>query len=522
MIDQKELLSFLLGLGLFLYGMLILERSLKELSKGSLQKILRKFTKNHFSSILTGAFSSAFLQSSSVVLLITIAFAGAGVLKLSNALGIVLGANLGTTATGWLVSTLGFKVDLELWSIPLLSFGLFGIVFFSKKEKVAHLFSVLVGIGFFIWGLTLVKESMLDLTRTFDSSNLQDFSKTDFFLFGLIITAIIQSSSATIAIVLGAVHAGLIPVESAIYTIIGADLGTTATAIIAGLRGKAVKKRIGLSHFFFNIVTSLLAIAITPFIFPILSNFWNASEPLYLLTSFHSLMNAIGILIFYPLLNRFERFLSLFFIEKDPDSFYPEVSPSVPDAAIAHSINHLNKYKDLHIDFLYECFISKAQPKQISYQTLKSFEDQLIRYLQEVQKQNLSPAQLKSVQNIIESLSFFSESLKSAKDIRHNIEEFHFSNELKIRNLYAYILSKYSHWLAPPSLNSSDFRQNIEDIKLKLDKDIFEVSSEKAFSERALSVTFLNVNRELALSISSYLSALFILNREIDNHKDVK
>lgn len=332
------LMTGLAGLGLFLFGISLLEDGLGALAGPSFKRFLRAHTERPLEAILGGVLATAVLQSSSVVTLILLALVGAGVIGLRSALGIVLGANLGTTLTGWVVSLVGFKTDLEAWVMPLVAAGaLLFVATHGRRGRLSSWGRVLLGFGLMLYGLVMLKDTMGDVAEQVDLVSFAAYGVVPFALVGFVFTALIQSSSATMVITLAALDAGLLELHAAAALVIGADLGTTTTAILGGLGGTAVKKQVALGQFLFNLVTDLLALAALPWL---LSAVVWAVGPDHLigLVAFHSTFNVLGILIFLPVLGPFATFLERRTRGTDdlPAGFegLADVDPRVPAAAV--------------------------------------------------------------------------------------------------------------------------------------------------------------------------------------------
>lgn len=176
-----EAWKFLAGLGIFLYAILLIEEALKFLAGRSFKKLLQKHTNNNFKSILVGIFSTALLQSSSAVTLLLLAFVGSGVIQLSNALGIILGANLGTTFTGWIVSTLGFELNISKSIMPLVAIGSLVFIFLSSYKFFKEWGRFLIGFGLLFLGLSFMREALSDLQGSFDLSYFSESNRYVFF-----------------------------------------------------------------------------------------------------------------------------------------------------------------------------------------------------------------------------------------------------------------------------------------------------------------------------------------------------
>lgn len=286
MLQQIELWGFLAGLGLFLLGMYMLEQGLRGLGSRSMKKFLREQTRSPIRGVFTGTIVTAFLQSSSLVGLIALAFVGAGIFELRNALGIILGSNLGTTFTGWIVTLIGFKMNLVAFAQPMLAVGALGTVFLKQGGKPYFYSNLLLGLGLLLMGLGQMTDAFTALSTNIDVAVFRDRPMLYYFLAGALLTAVIQSSSVSIMILLTAMHTGVITLNEAAPFAIGADLGTTSTILLGGLKGSGEKRRVALSHFFFNVVTSLLALLMLPLLLYFIRDVLSLHDPLYSLCCF--------------------------------------------------------------------------------------------------------------------------------------------------------------------------------------------------------------------------------------------
>ena len=253
------IIDLLIGLGIFLFGMNQLERGIESLSSAWIKQWLARTTRNPLGSVLSGTAITALLQSSSMVGLIILAFASAGIIPLYNAIGVLLGANLGTTFTGWIVATLGFKLSLSAAALPAVGLGCLIQVFADAWPKIRAAGALLFGLGLLLFGLALMKDAVAGLPEQLDLEQLREFGPLQFLLVGAVLTAVIQSSSATMMIALTALHTGIIDLPGAAALIIGADLGTTSTTALGSIKGSPIKRQLALAHFLFNLIVDLLA-----------------------------------------------------------------------------------------------------------------------------------------------------------------------------------------------------------------------------------------------------------------------
>ena len=253
-----QIFTLLGALGMFLYGMNLMSSGLQKASGDKLRSFLSAMTSNPLKGVLTGLGITSIIQSSSATTVMVVSFVNAGLLTLSQAIGVIMGANIGTTVTAWLVAWLGFKADISILAIPLM---LFGFLFSnSKKNQRQNIGELIVGFCLLFLGLSFMKESVPDLNET---PQVLEFVKTwssygfgsvlIFLVFGTVLTLVLQSSSATMAITLIMLSMGWIPFSMACAMVLGENIGTTITANIAASVGNTQAKRAAMSHTIFNV-----------------------------------------------------------------------------------------------------------------------------------------------------------------------------------------------------------------------------------------------------------------------------
>jgi len=253
-----QFFTLLGALGMFLYGMNLMSAGLQKAAGDRLRGFLSSMTSNPFKRVLTGLGITAVIQSSSATTVMVVSFVNAGLLTLVQAIGVIMGANIGTTVTAWLVAWLGFKADISILAVPLM---LLGFIFsISKKNQRRNIGELIVGFSLLFLGLSFMKESVPDLKQT---PEVLEFVKTwsgfgfwsvlIFLGFGTVLTLVLQSSSATMAITLIMLSMGWIPFPMACAMVLGENIGTTITANIAASVGNPSAKRAALSHTIFNL-----------------------------------------------------------------------------------------------------------------------------------------------------------------------------------------------------------------------------------------------------------------------------
>ena len=253
-----QIFTLLGALGMFLYGMNLMSSGLQKASGDKLRGFLSAMTSSPFKGVLTGVGITSVIQSSSATTVMVVSFVNAGLLTLTQAIGVIMGANIGTTVTAWLVSWLGFKADISILAIPLMALGF--LFSNSKKNQRQNVGELIVGFCLLFLGLSFMKESVPDLNET---PQVLDFVKTWssygfgsvllFLVFGTLLTLVLQSSSATMAITLIMLSMGWIPFNMACAMVLGENIGTTITANIAAAVGNTQAKRAAMSHTIFNV-----------------------------------------------------------------------------------------------------------------------------------------------------------------------------------------------------------------------------------------------------------------------------
>ena len=330
-----QLLTLLGALGMFLYGMNMMSSGLQKAAGNRLRNLLSAMTSNSFKGVMTGLGITSIIQSSSATTVMVVGFVNAALLTLDQAIGVIMGANIGTTVTAWLISLLGFKMDISVLAVPLMAVGF--IMSIAKSEKYKNISEFIIGFSLLFLGLSLMKNSVPDLRETPEIlSFIQQWtgygfgSVIIFLVFGTILTLILQSSSATMALTLIMMSLGWIPFDMAAAMVLGENIGTTITANIAAAVGNPNARRAALAHTFFNIFgviwalilfrpfLSLIGIIITWLGYPnptlinyaagIEAGSVESTAALYGVSMLHTLFNTINTLIliwFIPLIVRF-------------------------------------------------------------------------------------------------------------------------------------------------------------------------------------------------------------------------
>ncbi len=267
-----QILTLLGALGMFLYGMNLMSEGLQKAAGDRLRRFLEAMTSNRFKSVATGLTITSIIQSSSATTVMVVGFVNAGLLALHQAIGVIMGANIGTTVTAWLISLLGFKADISILAVPLMALGF--VMSISKRERYKNLSECIIGFSLLFLGLSLMKESVPDLRETPEVlsfiqgwADMGFISVLIFLLFGTILTLVLQSSSATMALTLIMMSMGWIPFQMGAAMVLGENIGTTITANIAAAVANPNAKRAALAHTLFNVFGVIWALILfKPFV----------------------------------------------------------------------------------------------------------------------------------------------------------------------------------------------------------------------------------------------------------------
>jgi phosphate:Na+ symporter len=303
------------ALGFFIYGMKVMSDGIQKVAGSRMQSILSSMTSNRFLGIGTGFLITALLQSSSATTVMTVSFVNAGLLSLVESIGVIMGANIGTTITAWLISILGFKVKISVIALPIIAIGF--PLLFSKKSNLKAWAEVLIGFALLFMGLDELKHAVPDLKQNpgflsflADYANKGYLSTIIFIGVGTILTLVVQSSSAAMALTLVMCYEGYIPFELAAAMVLGENIGTTITANLAALIANVHAKRAARAHFIFNVFGVVWMLIAFPFVIDLIDNYMtnymgmsplnpvdkSATVPLGL-SIFHTTFNIVNVVL---------------------------------------------------------------------------------------------------------------------------------------------------------------------------------------------------------------------------------
>jgi phosphate:Na+ symporter len=451
-----DIWKLLAGLGVFLFGMLLIEESFKTLSGRAFRRIIRMYTDSRMRAIGSGTLITALLQSSSAVSLMVLAFVGAGVMKMSNAIGVIMGSNIGTTLTAWIIAAVGFKISIDSFALPFIGVGGLGLIFFRPGTKPFSVTRLFIGFGLLFLGLHFMKAGVESVAQTFSLEQLPRYGLWFYLLVGCIVTALMQASAATIAIVLAALNSGLVTFDIGAAMVIGANIGTTITVLLGAIGGVQAKKRVGLSHLVFNVVTGVVAFIGLPALLWTVACFVDInSDGLIGLALFHTLFNLLGVLIFFPFLG----LLSQLLVKIYPDYktiltvCLHQTPPEVTDAATAalkKEIGHLLRECQLYnlrllridetlvfdSDLPFESNKKKKQTLDQLYENIKMLHAEIITFYSKMQTLKLDEAEVRDLERLIYASRNIMNAMKNFKGIRHNMDDFDSSDNAYLNGQY--------------------------------------------------------------------------------------
>lgn len=313
------------GLGLFLLGMQLMTTGLKQAAGHSLRRALEVATQSKWRGLLSGTTITALVQSSSAVTVATLGFVNAGLLTLGQSIAVIYGCNIGTTMTGWLVALIGFKVKISAFALPMIGAGMVMRII-TKNGRLGHIGTAVAGFGLFFIGLDFLRTSFEGLSTHIPLTSFGNgpLALILFVVAGVALTFLMQASAAVLAIALSLVHSDAITLSAAAALVIGANVGTTTTALMAAIGATPSAKRISAAHVLFNLLTGAVGLLFLTLLASWLDSLDPAQFDLALLLAlYHTLFNLTGVAMIWPLTDRMERFLLKRFRSLEEDEARP-------------------------------------------------------------------------------------------------------------------------------------------------------------------------------------------------------
>ena len=429
--EHFDLWRLLAGLGIFLFGMFMMEESIKLLSGRAFKSLIRRYTGTRLRGIFSGIISTSILQSSSAVSLMVLAFAGAGLMSLVNAVAVMIGTKIGTTMTAWIVAVFGFKFQIEAFALPMIGLGGLGLIFLANSPRYVNLSKLVVAFGFLFHGLDFMKSSVEDLAAAIDIAALPDLGIWFYGLVGLLLTAIMQSSSATIAITLTMLYTGVVGFSAAAAMVIGANVGTTVTVLLGSMGGIPVKKQAALSQLIFTTGTAALTFLLLPVLTWLVLDLLGFADNLVLgLALFHTLFNVMGVIMFYPLIPAIAVFVSRRIPERQVlqlTRYITNTSPEVPEAAIEALRKEAVNQAKWSVDFIR--LIYGIDPRHrtrspVSYDDLERLHAEIFTFYARIQGHQMEEEEARRVEPFIRASRSIMNAAKNLYEQNHELDEF--------------------------------------------------------------------------------------------------
>lgn len=529
--------QFIAGITVFVYGMYLIEQSVKALAGRSFKKFLQKHSRSQFKMTLSSTVVTAVLQSSSVVLLMVLSFVGAGLMNLQGALSAALGANLGSTFVNWIIALVGFKVRFDAMAYPILGIALIGLIFFRKSPRWTQFTSFLIGFAFIFISLQWLKTSV-DTSFDGQLDHLKGLPYLLYIPIGFFITGLIQSSSATVAITLTAVHNHLIPFESAAAMVIGSEVGTTLKFLLGSIGGIPDKKRVAWGNFLLNFFTMVMAALLLQPLVHFIQHLCQVRDPLIGIVLFQTIINFLAMMIFFPFLGPFARFLERFFsgpelhgltkhIRKETTAL-PGDAIELAEKEVVHLMYdamELNKRVFGMHEEERRNWISQirhlTQPSDTfaeEYERLKLLHGEILEYITEIPKEGMTENEIEKTGKLITIIRHVLRSAKNMKDIHHNLEEFESSANDELFSLYQHMRERARKFYGefhlyvddPKHVSSAKIVSLTRDNRRQYDENIAVLIT--ALRENKIgeldSSNLLNVNREIYSSNKALIRSL--------------
>ena len=535
----NTILKLAAGIGLFLFAMYLVEESLKNLSGRSFKLFLQRITKNNLGAVAGGTIVTGVLQSSSMVSMMVLAFVGAGVFTMKNAMAIILGANLGTTLASWLVATLGFKTNIEVIAYPAVCLGGFLLILLENRKTIKYVSYFLLGFGLMFIGLSFMKTAMESQVQHFDFLQYASMPLIIFLLIGFLITLIVQSSSVTMALTLSALNAGAIGFPMAAAIVLGSETGTIIKILVSAIGGNASKKRVALGNLLFNIFITAIAFALLKPILLLITDIIKIKDPLIGLVTFSSLINLLAIVLFLPVLDLFTKFLERFFKKTDGSTaaFIGHASISEPETALDLFRRETSYF--IHNSMLFNLELFKIDmlilKEQIDYKEInkeRNFDSKTIEEKYEFLKQlqgelqafylklraKLNSEQNSELNQLISAGRSSMHAVKSVKDIGSNITNLsHSSKDIKYQFFLHHKNETENLYLKLNTLLKKEKPVSFEELVSLFDTiqknyttalNAFYSEAQLASIENIDITTVINFNRELFTSNKAMLMAV--------------
>lgn len=437
----------LAGIAFFLLALNFMETALKQLAGRRFKLFLKKESTGLLKAIGGGAIVTALLQSSSIVNLLVLSMVGAGIVQMENALALMLGSNLGTTLSSWLIATLGFDFNITSVAYPVAGIAGICMAFLNRESKWFSWSKFLFSLAFLFVALGFIKNGMEDFVNQADLAIFNRYPLIVFLLLGIALTAVIQSSSLTIAITLSALYTQAISLQVAMAIVLGSEIGTSIKLLLAAANGSATKKRVALGNFLFNTVTATILFVLLRPVHQFITGILHLDNELVALVFFQSFINIICLLLFLPLLKPLGRFLLNRFSETENGCRYiskitvtdPEIAMEALENETKQFINHVLDYSLQSFglstgirptDAVQIHFDNKTIPEK--YDHIKHLYGEMHNFYIKLQKATIVNPETERLNQLVAAIRNSMYAAKNISDIQHDIRQMsNSSNDIK-------------------------------------------------------------------------------------------
>lgn len=471
---EIDIWMFIGWLSLFLFGLRFFESWLKSFSQKTIKKFLSAFTKKLHGAIFTGMGVAALLQSQAATIILAMSFLGAWLISLPSVIGIIVGANIWSTLTPWLVSILGFSFSITKLALPLIAVGWLLYVFLGRITWIRHVSTLIFWFWLAFYGLGFMKESVLEFAMVFDLQAFVGLPLLVFYCIGLFFAIMMQSSTAVNVINLTALYAWIVSFPMAAMISLGAELGTTSSALFASFSwNRKIKFQAAFTQIFFNVLTGIICglILFHPLMWFVQDVLWLRSQPTLALAAMITMYDLLTAFMFIPFVRWYTPFLEKLFPTKwekvvlrvsyiSPQDDYKIVSKALKSdivlfvkqsmrfvLRVAH-MNPPNVFNTLiDIEEIREKSVSLSEEEIYEhYQHLKWLEEELLKFLWRIKTRYLDSKQKESIERYSRAITNVMYACKYAKDVATNINEMAWSKHPFVQEQYAYIQKEFI-WL---------------------------------------------------------------------------
>ncbi|MDO8885331.1 Na/Pi cotransporter family protein [Candidatus Oleimmundimicrobium sp.] len=482
--NAQIVMSLVGGLALFIYGIQKMGDGLQKIAGDRMRKVLEVLTTKPWRGAMVGAGVTALIQSSSATTVMLVGFVNAGLMNLQQAIGVIMGANVGTTITAQMIA---FKIDR--FALPAIAIG-FALTFFSKRKLFKFIGETILGFGLLFFGLNLMKDAVVPLKQSTELiAFLTNFGQKPLLgvLAGMLITAVIQSSSATMGLVIAAATSGLLTINSAIPIVLGAEIGTCITAMLASIGTSLAARRSAVAHLMFNVLGTVIFLTILPFFIKMAT--FTSTNIARQIANAQTSLNIMCTLIGLPLVGLFSKVVTILvpgeevIVERKTIYLDPHIL-NAPSFALGQTTKEIARMARLTLEMIDYDLEIMFNPKKNSRKHVEQREEavdnlaaEITKYLTKVSQSSMSPEQsrrftiLMHVVNDVERIGDHAENIMKIVDEK-NIEKIPFSKnaEDEIQKIHSHVKTMYSNMVVAFEEDDAEKAKKYQRLENKIDK----------------------------------------------------